>query len=195
MDQPRPLFVYFRPWQSPFYRWSCRLQQHSNSDRRSRRGARWPLDHGPLSSLLSCWKSPSFFLCLHFFRTSFKRMSFKFYFAHHVIMLSFRVMHEPAFLDLFIIVLNWALPHPGLLYHLLCLCSWKDGSGIRTHDIAVSRSVEDPPMWNRQLVSKYLSWSATCPCMMYTLGHWKSCKRCSLISGQVDLSNKALCIN
>ena len=106
MDQPRPLFVYFRPWQSPFYRWSCRLQQHSNSDRRSRRGARWPLDHGPLSSLLSCWKSPSFFLCLHFFRTSFKRMSFKFYFAHHVIMLSFRVMHEPEFFRL-IYLLSW----------------------------------------------------------------------------------------
>ena len=45
LGQPRPLFVYFRSFQQQFYRKNCRLQRESNSDRWSRRRARWPLDH------------------------------------------------------------------------------------------------------------------------------------------------------
>ena len=37
--------VYFRSFQTQFYRKNCRLQQDSNLDRQSRRQARWPLDH------------------------------------------------------------------------------------------------------------------------------------------------------
>ena len=37
------LFPFF--FKHKFYSKNCRLQLHSNSDRRSRRGARWPLDH------------------------------------------------------------------------------------------------------------------------------------------------------
>ena len=45
MGQPRPLFVYFRSFQTQHYRKNYRLQRDSNSDLRSRRQARWPLDH------------------------------------------------------------------------------------------------------------------------------------------------------
>ena len=42
---PGLIFVYFRSFQTQFYRKNCRLQQDSNLDRQSRRQARWPLDH------------------------------------------------------------------------------------------------------------------------------------------------------
>ena len=42
---PRPLFVYYCCFKHKFYRKNCRCQQDLNSDRRSRRQARWPLDH------------------------------------------------------------------------------------------------------------------------------------------------------
>ena len=46
MDQPRPLFAYFRSFQAHILiEKNCRLQLDSNSDRRSRMWARWPLDH------------------------------------------------------------------------------------------------------------------------------------------------------
>ena len=38
-------FVYFRSFQIQFVQNNCRRQRDSNSDRRSRRRARWPLDH------------------------------------------------------------------------------------------------------------------------------------------------------
>ena len=57
MGQPRPLFVYFfRSFQQQFYRKNCRFQRESNSDRRSRRRARWQLNHhhGPDQILIKC---------------------------------------------------------------------------------------------------------------------------------------------
>ena len=45
MRQLRPLFRLFLFFKHKFYRKICRRQQDSNSDRRSRRQARWPLDH------------------------------------------------------------------------------------------------------------------------------------------------------
>ena len=45
MGQPRPLFRHVSFFLSTFYRQNYRLQQDSNSDRRSRRRPRWPLDH------------------------------------------------------------------------------------------------------------------------------------------------------
>ena len=45
MGQARPLIVYFRSFQTQYYRKNWRLQRDSNSDRRSSRRARWPLDH------------------------------------------------------------------------------------------------------------------------------------------------------
>ena len=45
VGQPRPLFVYFRSFQTQYYRKNFRLQRDSNSDHRSSRRARWPLDH------------------------------------------------------------------------------------------------------------------------------------------------------
>ena len=56
MGQSQPLFVYFVLFKHKFYRKNCRRQQDSNSDRRSRRRVRWPLDHhhGPISSSYTC---------------------------------------------------------------------------------------------------------------------------------------------
>ena len=45
MGQPWPLFVYFCSFQQQFYRKMVDFSGESNSDRRSRRQARWPLDH------------------------------------------------------------------------------------------------------------------------------------------------------
>ena len=45
MRQPRHLFVYFRSFQTQIYRKNFRLQRDLNLDCRSRRQARWPLDH------------------------------------------------------------------------------------------------------------------------------------------------------
>ena len=39
MDQPRPLFVYFRSFQTQILQKNCRFQSDSNLDRRSRRQA------------------------------------------------------------------------------------------------------------------------------------------------------------
>ena len=40
VGQPRPLFVYFRSFQTQYYRKNFRLQRDSNSDHRSSRRAR-----------------------------------------------------------------------------------------------------------------------------------------------------------
>ena len=53
MGQPRPLFWFiFVLFKHKFYRKYRRLQWDSNSDRQSRRRARWPLDHhhGPFDN-------------------------------------------------------------------------------------------------------------------------------------------------
>ena len=42
---PASLFVYFRSFQTQILHKNSSLQRDSNSDRRSRRRARWPLDH------------------------------------------------------------------------------------------------------------------------------------------------------
>ena len=54
--QPRPLFVYFRSFPAQFLLKNCWLQQDSNSDRRSIRQARLPLDqnHDPSLAVAKC---------------------------------------------------------------------------------------------------------------------------------------------
>ena len=59
MGQPRPLFVYFRSFQAQILQKNCRRQRDSNSDRRSRRQTRWPLDHHHCPSSFQCWTSES----------------------------------------------------------------------------------------------------------------------------------------
>ena len=59
MCQPRPLFIFVLS-KHKFYRRNCELQWDSNSDRRSRRQALWPLDdhQGPWTQLFF------YFVCL-----------------------------------------------------------------------------------------------------------------------------------
>ena len=45
MGRPRPLFVYFRSFQIKCLQKNGSYQRDLNSDRQSRRRARWPLDH------------------------------------------------------------------------------------------------------------------------------------------------------
>ena len=54
MVQPRPLFCLFSLFSITISQKNCRPQWDSNLDRRSRRRARWPLDHhhGPLHHLM-----------------------------------------------------------------------------------------------------------------------------------------------
>ena len=54
MGQPRPLFCLFLFFSITILQKNCRPQRDSNSDRRSRRRARWPLDHhhGPWNALM-----------------------------------------------------------------------------------------------------------------------------------------------
>ena len=56
MGQQRPLSVYFRSFQTNILQKNYRLQLDSNSDRRSRRRARWPLGHHHGPSII-------FFIC------------------------------------------------------------------------------------------------------------------------------------
>ena len=63
MGPPRPLFVYFRSFQTQIVQKNYRLQRDSNSDRRSRRRARWPLDHH--HGLAHFINVPVFWLYLH----------------------------------------------------------------------------------------------------------------------------------
>ena len=57
MGQPRYFFAYFRSFQTQMFHKNCRLQRDLNSERRSRRRARWLLDHhGPTDYLIfSAW--------------------------------------------------------------------------------------------------------------------------------------------
>ena len=60
MGLPRSLFcLFFVLFKHKFYRKNCRCQQDSNSESRSRRRARWPLDHhhGLNIHSLFDWKS------------------------------------------------------------------------------------------------------------------------------------------
>ena len=61
MDLPRPLFCLFSFFSITILQKNCRPQRDSNSDHRSRRRARWPLDHhhGPLLNILSWGGSPA----------------------------------------------------------------------------------------------------------------------------------------
>ena len=58
MGQPRPLFCLFSCFSITILQKKCRPQRDSNSDCRSSRRARWPLDHhhGPtFNSLMMSW--------------------------------------------------------------------------------------------------------------------------------------------
>ena len=56
MGQPRPLFCLFLFFSITILQKNCRPQRDSNSDRRNRRWARWPLDHhhGPGNHCRCC---------------------------------------------------------------------------------------------------------------------------------------------
>ena len=66
----RPLFVYFRSFQTQMLKKNCRHQQDSNSDCQSRRRERWPLDHhyGPYLHSVSqyCLGKRYSLLCIRF---------------------------------------------------------------------------------------------------------------------------------
>ena len=68
MCQPRPLFIFVLS-KHKFYRRNCELQWDSNSDRRSRRQALWPLDdhQGPWTQLIFYqWLCVTFAIILAF---------------------------------------------------------------------------------------------------------------------------------